>query len=168
MSVLNVVQIVESFWADVRVARNPEAIDLGQLEPVPGLKSHITGLWQAGGNMGAISAASAAADYETFDPASTPAAEVRVVPSKHFYLKSEIFSRNRNSYHDDINGLHLVFRDSPVVATEFGDLLDPTPSATEKLCPGTHKFGTTTNPGRFNNLATGAREAICSGQEAKE
>jgi hypothetical protein len=27
MSVLNAVQIVESFWADVWVARNPEAID---------------------------------------------------------------------------------------------------------------------------------------------
>ena len=27
MSVLNAVQIVESFWADVWVARNPEAVD---------------------------------------------------------------------------------------------------------------------------------------------
>jgi hypothetical protein len=27
MSVLNAVQIVESFWADVWVARDPEAVD---------------------------------------------------------------------------------------------------------------------------------------------
>ena len=97
------------------------------------------------------------ADYESFDPAGTPAAEVRVLPSKHFYWKSAIFAGNRNPYHDDISGLNFKIKDSPVIATEIGYLLDPTPSATGKSYPGTYKFGATTNPGLFSDIVTGVR-----------
>src|SRR5580658_1120773 len=76
------------------------------------------------------------ADYETFDPASTPAAEVRVVPSKHFYVRSAVFSGNRNPYQDDVNGVHFRFRDNPSIATEAGYLFDPTKSKTRKTYPG--------------------------------
>jgi len=95
------------------------------------------------------------ADYESFDPAGTPAAEVRVVPSKHVYLKSAIFSGNRNPYRDDVTGLNFKIKDSPVIATEIGYFLDPTPSATGKSYPGTYKFGATTNPGPFSDIVTG-------------
>ena len=57
---------------------------------------------------------------ESFDPAGTPAAEVRYVPSKHVYVKSAIFSGNRNPYHDDISGVNFKFKDNPVIATEAG------------------------------------------------
>jgi porin len=62
------------------------------------------------------------ADYESFDPAGTPAAEVRVAPTKHIYVKSAVFSGNRNPYHDDISGVNLKFKDSPVIGTEAGIL----------------------------------------------
>lgn len=126
-------------WSRVRGTLD---IDFDKTEFVPGLKFHITGLWQGGGNMGAyigsianpslVSANTArldswwfeqslahnslsirlgqfagqdfygvqayggsyllgplgyalgnlfSADYETYDPASTPAAEVRIAPS---------------------------------------------------------------------------------------
>jgi porin len=194
-------------------------VDFGKLELVRGLKFHITGLWQGGGNMGAyigsianpsslVSANTArldswwfeqsfandklfvragqfagsdfygnqaygssyvmdplgyalgnqfTADYESSDPAATPAAEVRVAPAKHIYVKSAVFSGNRNPYHDDVNGVHLQFRDSPVIAAEAGYLVDPTPSTTGKTYSGSYKFGGTTNPGPFDNIVTGVR-----------
>jgi hypothetical protein len=33
--------------------------------------------------------------YESFDPPSTPAAEVRVIPASHFYIKSMVFAADR-------------------------------------------------------------------------
>jgi porin len=99
------------------------------------------------------------ADYESFDPAGTPAAEVRVIPTKHIYVKSAIFSGNRNPYHDDISGVNFKVKDNPVIATEAGYLVDPTPSATGKTYPGSYKFGATTNPGQFNNIVTGVRSS---------
>jgi carbohydrate-selective porin OprB len=99
------------------------------------------------------------ADYESFDPAGTPAAEIRYVPSKHFYLKSAIFSGNRNPYHDDINGLNFKFRDTPVIASEAGYLVESTSSSTMKTYPGSYAFGSTINTGPFPNIVTGQRSS---------
>jgi len=98
-----------------------------------------------------------AADYEPFAPAATPAAEIRYVPSSHFYLKSAIFSGNRNPLHDDVSGVHLKFKDSPVIASEAGVLVNPSPSVTAKTYPGSYEFGATVNPGEFSNIASGQR-----------
>jgi carbohydrate-selective porin OprB len=97
------------------------------------------------------------ADYESFDPASTPAAEIRIVPSRHFYWKGAIFSGNRNPYQDDTNGFHFRFKDSPVVATEIGYNFEPTSSPGVKTWPGTYKLGATINPGQFSNIVTGVQ-----------
>ena len=97
------------------------------------------------------------ADYESFDPASTPAAEIRILPSGHFYWKGAIFSGNRNPYRDDTNGFHLRFKDSPVVATEIGYNVEPTSSPGVKSWPGTYKLGATVNPGQFSDIVTGAQ-----------
>jgi porin len=201
-------------WSRVRGTLD---IDFGKAELVPGLTFHITGLWQAGGNLGTAIGSIAnpsslvsadttrldswwfqqalahntvfiragqfagldfygnqlyggsyimeplgyalgnlfAADYESFDPAGTPAAEVQYVPSKHVYVKSAIFSGNRNPYHDDISGVNFKFRDNPVIAAEAGYLVDPTSSSTAKTYPGSYRFGATTNPGPFPNIVTG-------------
>jgi len=98
-----------------------------------------------------------AADYEPFAPAATPAAEIRYVPSSHFYLKSAIFSGNRNPLHDDVSGVHLKFKDSPVIASEAAVLVNPSPSVTAKTYPGSYEFGATVNPGEFSNIASGQR-----------
>jgi porin len=205
-------------WSRVRGTVD---VDFGQAELVPGLKFHMTALWQAGGNLGAYIGSVAnpsslvsantirldswwfekalannklfiragqfagldfygdqqqgssyiieplgyalgnlfPADYESFNPAGTPAAEVRYAPSKHFYVKSAIFSGNRNPYHNDINGLHFKFKDSPVIASEAGYLVDPEPSSSTKTYPGSYAFGATTNPGPFANIVTGQRSS---------
>jgi carbohydrate-selective porin OprB len=202
-------------WSRVRGTVD---FDFGKADLVPGLRFHITGLWQGGGNMGAYIGSSAnpsslvssntarldswwfeqallnnmvyvrlgqfagldfygvqtdgasyvleplgyaignlfPADYESFDPAATPAAEIRIVPSSHFYWKGAIFSGNRNPYQDDTNGFHFRVKDSPVVATEVGYNFDPTSSPAIKTWPGTYKVGATINPGQFLDIATGA------------
>jgi carbohydrate-selective porin OprB len=90
------------------------------------------------------------ANYETFAPAATPAFEVRYVPSQHFYMKSAIFSGNRNPFHDDENGLHFKFKDAPVIAAEAG-------YTAVKEYSGSYAFGTTINTGPFSNIVTGDR-----------
>jgi hypothetical protein len=42
--------------------------------------------------------------YESFDPPSTPAAEVRVIPASHFYIKSMVFAADRTPYAHDPTG----------------------------------------------------------------
>lgn len=205
-------------WSRVRGTVD---VDFGKAELVPGLKFHMTALWQAGGNMGGYIGSIAnpsslvsdntirldswwlekalannklfiragqfagldfygdqaygssylieplgyalgnlfPADYESFDPAGTPAAEVRYAPSRHFYIKSAIFSGNRDPYHNDTTGLHLKFKNSPVIASEVGYLVDPTPSSTAKTYPGAYAFGATTNPGPFPNIVTGQKSS---------
>jgi carbohydrate-selective porin OprB len=98
-----------------------------------------------------------AADYEPFAPAGTPAVEIRYVPSRHFYMKSAIFSGNRNQLRDDPSGTHFRFKDTPVIASEVGFLVAPTPSPTTKTYPGAYAFGATVNPGSFPNILTGQR-----------
>ncbi len=97
------------------------------------------------------------ATYESFDPAGTPAAEIRIVPSRHFYWKGAIFSGNRNPYGDDTTGFNFRFKDSPVVATEVGYNFEPPSSSGVQTYPGTYKVGATVNPGEFSNIVTGTQ-----------
>jgi porin len=97
-------------------------------------------------------------DYESFDPASTPAAEVMVVPSKHLYVKSAILAGNRTPYSDDTTGFGFVVKNSPVVVSEIGYLTNSpnlnASSPTHKLYPGKYKFGSSYNIGTFQDPVT--------------
>src|SRR5580698_4906861 len=146
---------LDSWWFQQALAHNKIFIRAGQFAGLDFYGNQLYGgsyimepLGYALGNL-------FTADYESFDPAGTPAAEVRYVPTKHIYVKSAIFSGNRNPYHDDISGVNFKFKDNPVIATEAGYLVDPTSSSTAKAYPGTYRFGATTNPGPFPNIVTG-------------
>ena len=150
---------LDSWWFEQALAKNKLFIRAGQFAGLDfygdqqyGASYIIEPLGYALGNL-------FAADYESFDPAGTPAVEVRYELSKHFYVKSAIFSGNRNPYHDDVTGLHFKFKDTPVIASEVGYLVDPTPSSTWKTYPGSYAFGATTNPGPFPNIVTGQRSS---------
>jgi porin len=99
--------------------------------------------------------------YESFDPAATPAAEIRVVPNKHFYIKSAVLAGNRNPYADDTTGFGFVRKDSPVVVSEVGFLTNSpdlnVSSPSEKLYPGKYKFGSSYNVGDFVDPVTQAK-----------
>lgn len=98
--------------------------------------------------------------YESFDPASTPAAEMRFVPSPHFYVKEAILAGNRSPYQQDTNGFHFSIDNSGVGVSEIGFLVDPSSgSANEtsdrKSYPGLYRVGSVYNGGKFADPVTG-------------
>jgi carbohydrate-selective porin OprB len=96
-------------------------------------------------------------DFESFDPLSTPAAEVRVVPLHNFYLKSMVEAEDRNPFAHNPTGLVPQFRGTPVSVSEIG--FTPGKNATavrafdtvesRKGYSGLYQFGASYNPGNF-------------------
>src|ERR1700746_2385673 len=59
-------------------------------------------------------------DFESFDPPSTPAAEIRVVPFQHFYVKSMVIAEDRDPFSHNPTGLVPQFNDGVVSVSEIG------------------------------------------------
>jgi len=151
---------LDSWWFEQSLAHDKVFLRAGQFA---GLDSY--GVQQYGDTyimepLGYALGNLVAADYEPFAPAATPAAEIRYVPSRHFYLKSAIFSGNRDQLRDDPSGVHFKFKNTPVIASEVGFLVDSNPSPTVKTHPGAYEFGATVNPGSFSNIVTGQRSRV--------
>ncbi len=146
---------LDSWWFEQALAKNKLFIRAGQFAGLDFYGDQLYGSSYVMEPLGYALGNLFPADYESFDPAGTPAAEVRYAPSKHVYVKSAIFSGNRNPYRQDTSGTNFKFKNSPVIATEAGYLVDPTSSTTKKTYPGLYRFGATTNPGPFSNLVTG-------------
>lgn len=148
---------LDSWWFEQAVAKDKVFLRVGQFAGFDSYGVQQDGESYLNEPMGYALGNLFAADYEPFAPAATPAAEVRYVPSTHFYVKSAIFSGNRHPLQDDISGTHLKFKDTPVIASEVGYLVNSGPSLEAKTYPGAYKFGATINPGPFFNIATGER-----------
>jgi porin len=96
-------------------------------------------------------------DFESFDPPSTPAMEVRVVPFPHFYVKSMVEAEDRNPFAHNSTGLVPQFRGVPVSVSEIG--FTPGQEASRvrafdnvesrKGYSGLYEFGASYNPGKF-------------------
>ena len=103
---------------------------------------------------------------ETFDPPSTPAMEVRVVPAHHFYVKSMVAAGDREPFSHNPTGLVPQFRGTPVSVSEIG--FTPGKKATSvrafdsvesrKGYSGLYRFGASYNPGNFT-AASGVRQS---------
>ena len=101
---------------------------------------------------------------ETFDPPSTPAMEVRVVPVHHFYVKSMVAAGDREPFSHNPTGLVPQFRGTPVSVSEIG--FTPGKKATSvrafddvesrKGYSGVYRFGASNNPAKFTT-ATGEK-----------
>ena len=95
--------------------------------------------------------------YESFNPAGTPGAEIRVAPTRNFYVKSAVMAGNRNPYKQDPTGFHFQIRDTPNFLFEAGFLVNQTDSNTPKSIqsgksyPGEYKFGGVYNGGSFSD-----------------
>ena len=95
--------------------------------------------------------------FESFDPPSTPALEVRVVPINHVYLKSVVLSQDRLPYSNNTTGLVPYFNGPPVSVSEVGftpgrnaSSIAPADSvASRKGYTGVYRFGASYNPGKF-------------------
>jgi len=105
-------------------------------------------------------------DFESFDPPSTPALEIRVVPIHNLYVKSVVAAENREPFTNNPTGLVPTFRGAPISVSEIG--FTPGKKATSmrafdnvesrKGYSGLYQFGASYNPGHFTT-ATGARES---------
>ena len=96
-------------------------------------------------------------DFESFDPPSTPALEVRVVPIHNLYVKSMVEAEDRNPFANNPTGLVPQFRGAPISISEIG--FTPGKKATgvrafdsvesRKGYSGLYRFGASYNPGKF-------------------
>jgi carbohydrate-selective porin OprB len=102
--------------------------------------------------------------FEVFDPPSTPAAEIRVVPTEHSYLKSMILSGDPEPFDHNPTGFVPQFHGHPVTVAEIG--FTPGKNATavrafdtvesRKGYSGLYQIGASYNPGPFTTASTTA------------
>jgi porin len=100
-------------------------------------------------------------DFETFDPPSTPALEVRVVPMRNLYVKSMVAAEDRTPFAHNPTGFVPQFRGVPVSVYEIG--FTPGKDATavrafdtvdsRKGYSGLYRFGASYNPGKFTTAS---------------
>ena len=94
---------------------------------------------------------------ETFDPFSTPAAEIRILPSDTLYLKSMVMAGDPTPFSHNQTGFVPQFRGNTVVVSEIG--FTPGQKATSVRAfdniesregySGLYQFGAAYNPGEF-------------------
>jgi porin len=105
-------------------------------------------------------------DFESFDPPSTPAAEVRVVPLEYLYVKSMVIAEDRDPFSHNQTGLVPQFHGGTVIVSKIGFTPGKKASSvrafdnveTRKGYSGLYQFGASYNPGDFRT-ATGRRES---------
>jgi hypothetical protein len=105
-------------------------------------------------------------DFESFDPPSTPAVEIRVAPIDHFYVKSMVIAEDRQPFSHNPTGLVPQFRGGPVSVFEIGYTPGKKASSVRafdnvearKGYSGLYQFGASYNPGEFKT-ATGKPES---------
>ena len=100
--------------------------------------------------------------FETFDPPSTPALEVRFMLSHNFYVKSMVASENRTPFASNPTGLVPTFTGVPVSVYELGFTPGKKASSvrafdnvdSRKGYSGLYRFGASYNPGLFTPAAS--------------
>ena len=97
--------------------------------------------------------------YESFNPAGTPGAEIRVAPTRSFYLTSAVVAGNRDPYRQDPTGTNFQISESPNFLFEAGYLVNQpdrsgiSTHSSSKSYPGEYKFGGVYNGGKFADPA---------------
>jgi carbohydrate-selective porin OprB len=96
---------------------------------------------------------------ESFDPPSTPAMEIRVVPIHNFYVKSMVMAAVRSPFSQNPTGLVPQFNGTAVNVSEIG--FSPGKNASSvrafddvkgrKGYSGLYQFGASYNPGKFTS-----------------
>src|SRR5580693_5091197 len=104
--------------------------------------------------------------YESFDPPSTPAAEVRVVPTHFLYVKSMVEAEDRNPFSHNSTGLAPKFRGAPISISEIGFTPGKNASSirasddveSRKGYSGLYQFGAVYNPSKFTTPTNSTRQ----------
>ena len=95
--------------------------------------------------------------FESFDPPSTPAVEIRVVPVHNFYVKSMVLAGDPSPFSHNPTGFVPQFRGNPVSVSEIGFTPGKKASSVRsfddvegrKGYSGLYQFGASYNPGKF-------------------
>jgi carbohydrate-selective porin OprB len=103
-------------------------------------------------------------DFETFDPPSTPAFELRFVLTDNLYVRSMVAAENRTPFNSNPTGLVPTFTGVPVSVYEIGFTPGKKASSvrafdnveSRKGYSGLYRFGASYNPGLFT-AATSTR-----------
>jgi len=105
--------------------------------------------------------------FESFDPFSTPAMEIRVVPFDNLYVKSMVFPQDRSPFSNNPTGLVPQFRGAPVIVSEVGVTFGQKATSlkafddieSRKGYSGLYAFGAVYNPGEFMTATSAAPES---------
>ena len=100
--------------------------------------------------------------FESFDPPSTPAMEIRVVPIHNLYVKSMVLAGDPSPFSHNPTGLVPQFRGNPVSVPEIGFTPGKKASSVRafdnvegrKGYSGLYQFGASYNPGKFTAPAS--------------
>ena len=95
----------------------------------------------------------------SFDPPSTPAMEIRVVPLHNLYVKSMVLAAVRAPFSQNPTGLVPQFNGTPVSVSEIGFTPGKKASSvrafdnveSRKGYSGLYQFGASYNPGKFTS-----------------
>src|SRR5258705_9334064 len=105
--------------------------------------------------------------FESFDPPSTPAMEIRVVPVHNLYVKSMVLAGDPSPFSHNPTGLVPQFRGNPVSVSEIG--FTPRKKASSvrafsevggrKGYTGLYQFGASYNPGKVASPTSATLES---------
>src|SRR5260221_9032398 len=96
--------------------------------------------------------------FESFDPPSTPALEIRIVPARKLYVKSMVLAAVSSPFSQNPTGLVPQFNGAPVSVSEIGFSPGKKASSvrafdnvdTRKGYSGLYQFGASYNPAPFD------------------
>jgi porin len=99
---------------------------------------------------------------ESFDPPSTPAMEIRVVPIHNLYVKSMVLAAVRMPFSQNPTGLVPQFNGVPMSVSEIGFTLGKKATTVRafdtvegrKGYSGLYQFGASYNPGKFTTASS--------------
>ena len=152
---------LDSWWFEKRLFQRHVALRAGQFAAQDSYGEQLFGSsyvfepFQYGlGNRGAV--------YESFDPPSTPAVEVRVAPFPHSYVKAMVFAADRVPFAHNPTGLVPQFRGAAASAYEVGYVPGKLSSAlkpqdtveSRRGYSGLYRMGATFNPGKFTSSSS--------------
>jgi carbohydrate-selective porin OprB len=156
---------LDSFWFQQTMLHDKVTLQAGQIAGMD-----FYGLQEYGGNylMEPLDYAfgNTYTDFESFDPATTPAAQIKIAPIKQLYFRGMIQAGPgcnspasgqcyRNQYANDETGTHYPLNGGAVWLNEVGYLVDQSNSAQKaKHYPGTYKVGATYNGTKFTDPVT--------------
>ena len=146
---------LDSWWIEKRWLDDRIAVRVGQFAGQDFYGNAQYGESFINGPMG-YALGNLSTTFETFNPFATPAAEIRIVPIDHLYLKSMVMAGDPSPLTSNPTGLVPTFRGNPVLVSEIG--FTPGRNATSgtvdniesrKGYSGLYQFGVAYNPGDF-------------------